>query len=775
MSTIISRGTVTLSDEILATKLDVAQASSIASKAWENTEVSILDIIDWMDHPDSKKATAAYLLGKISGQRRRKGSIVSRSAIALDVDYPTETFVVDLKCAIGDAVFLLHDTFSSSDVQRRYRVIIPLAESVLPDIYLAEARRLVGAIGKNYFDPSTVQAERGMYRPATQWDGYHYLAEGSTLHTVNIDDLQIDVPVAHMVDDFDPYKLQGVVGAFNRTFDSLEALVERFQLPYTKTGNRWSYTKAKSQGGLVEMSPGVWFSHHASDPVGGHRATAFDLVAAHMYGDLDTDESKPLHQRASFKKMMDFARSLPEVVAEEVRGKDAFLLDQLDTLSSGSEEKEKAPVDLRVFLRQNYYSKTHGHVPASVEVLDFVFTRDELLAGIEYDQLAGQMISTIRPPWRSHEESGRYVLHDADVAAILSYLWREYNIGCSKATMELRLDEMTLTRGYSPVKRYLESLPEWDGEERLRGCAPGVVPSDYSDMVMRKALCAAIARAYEPGCKWDHVVILQGSEGLGKSLFLERLFQGLTSTLSQVDSTDALREAHRSWAVIADEGGILTAKNFNALKEFVTRTHDLYREAYARRAIDAPRKFVIWATTNDEFFLQNRQGNRRFLVLRCEGKADFDLLLNDDYIAQLWAEALAYYRMGEPLYLTDEEMQLSADVRDEFTRTDVIEGVVASFADSLVTQDWDDLSIEERRQWIVQRDAGLVAGTATRDEICAAQVWVEGLGKPIADARDSDYSRIETALKALEGFSMSERKIYLPGYGRQRVFIRDLE
>lgn len=769
MTTMLAHSEVTVPTELLQWRLSAATAPSIASKTWTNTNIAIGDIVDWMQNPKSTKETGAYLLGKISGSRRRKGSIQSRSAIALDADYPTESFFDDLRSALGDAVCLVHDTYSSHDDARRYRVIIPLAEDISPDVYVVEATRLVESIGESHFDASTTQAERGMFLPATRWDGYSYWAFGSALHTVDV------AASAPMVDisldtDFDPTALAGPAGQFNAVYTDLAELVGTFDLPYEQDADgRWSYKPAKSRGGLVEIRPRVWFSHHSSDPAHGHRLTAFDLVRAHKFSELDTDEDlrRDFSSRASYRAMEELALTDSRVVERMFPG---------TTTSAEPDDSESySQHELAAHLAKKYWVKRQNGIPSSVPVLDLVFQHDPVLASLEHNLLLGQTVATMRPPWRAEEASGQYLIQDADVAAMSSYLYRSYYVIASQTTLEARLAEISLTRGYSPMRRYLEGLPEWDGEQRLRSCAPGVAPSDYSEMVMRKALCAAISRVYEPGCKWDHLVVLQGTEGLGKSVFLERLFQGMTSSLTRTDSVDALREAHRSWAVIADEGDILTAAGFNSLKEFVTKTHDMYREAYARRAVDAPRSFTIWATTNDEFFLRNRQGNRRFLVLRCENKADFDLLLDDDYINQLWAEAMAYYRMGEPLYLTDDEAKLSADVRDEFTRTDVIEGVVASFADSLVAADWDDMSIEERRQWIVQRDAGLVTGTATRDEICAAQVWVEGLGKPIADARDSDYSRIETALKALEGFSMSDRKIYLPGYGRQRVFIRDSE
>lgn len=224
--------------------------------------------------------------------------------------------------------------------------------------------------------------------------------------------------------------------------------------------------------------------------------------------------------------------------------------------------------------------------------------------------------------------------------------------------------------------------------------------------------------------------------------------------------------------MISDEGFSLKKADSEALKEFLTRRSDVFRLPYSRDTIAYPRRCVIWGTTNDEVFLRRQQGNRRFLIVRSEAKVDFGQL-TDEYIDQLWAEAVTIYRSGELLYLTDEETDLSATERELYTEEDATAGIIEAYLDIWVPDNWDDLSVDSRRVWLANRADDLVpAGTHQMTQVCSVQLWNEALGGRLGGHRRTDLLDIVTILRQLPGWRAKPGRTRLPNYGPQYVFER---
>src|SRR5690606_6910381 len=139
---------------------------------------------------------------------------------------------------------------------------------------------------------------------------------------------------------------------------------------------------------------------------------------------------------------------------------------------------------------------------------------------------------------------------------------------------------------------------------------------------------------------------------------------------------------------------------------------------------------------------------------------DFDAL-TDDYIDQLWAEAVHLYRSGERLYLEELESVLAAEEREAFVEEDALSGVVQEYLDTLVPEDWEEMSPDARSLWLQNRADGLVApGTHRIRRTCSAQVWVEALGRRFGEHKRTDLLEINTVLKGLPGWKA------LPGRSR---------
>lgn len=144
--------------------LAIATAPQKDSKRWNQEEISWGEVLEWLDDPADHKECGNYLLGKLRGGRRTKDTIASRSALQLDADH-AEPVLWDAVAALGVAA-LAHTTYSSKPGALRMRVIIPLNRDVTPDEYRHIARVVMHRLGWRYWDHSSDQPERYMFRPA---------------------------------------------------------------------------------------------------------------------------------------------------------------------------------------------------------------------------------------------------------------------------------------------------------------------------------------------------------------------------------------------------------------------------------------------------------------------------------------------------------------------------------------------------------------------------------------------------------------------------------
>lgn len=225
------------------------------------------------------------------------------------------------------------------------------------------------------------------------------------------------------------------------------------------------------------------------------------------------------------------------------------------------------------------------------------------------------------------------------------------------------LVELGAKNTYSPVVDYLEGL-RWDGQRRLDSVAEEVlgVEGPLAAAQVRKWMISAAARAFRPGVKVDHVLILQGPQGLGKSLFFDTLGRPWYSdTPIDVTSKDAWQALQKVW--IYEWGELATSwtrREVNAVKGFVSSRSDVFRPPFERLTKEFPRRCVFGGSTNDTDFLFDTTGSRRWWVIECVGTKDngirtaegarvleLDLAWLEANRDQLWAEATAAFRAGE--------------------------------------------------------------------------------------------------------------------------------
>lgn len=224
------------------------------------------------------------------------------------------------------------------------------------------------------------------------------------------------------------------------------------------------------------------------------------------------------------------------------------------------------------------------------------------------------------------------------------------------------VDGVARRNSFHPVRDYLESLPAWDGRPRIGSwlvdyCgveSSDANPNEYAMAVGEKFLISAVARILKPGCKVDHILVLEGEQGIGKSS-AARILAGewFTDQLGEMGSKDAAMQVRGVWIVELSELGTLGRSETAREKAFISQQTERFRLPYGHRLVHVPRQCVFIATTNSDTWLKDETGGRRFWPVQCRR---IDLSALERERDQLWAEALARYRAGISWWLEDAEV-----------------------------------------------------------------------------------------------------------------------
>ena len=232
-----------------------------------------------------------------------------------------------------------------------------------------------------------------------------------------------------------------------------------------------------------------------------------------------------------------------------------------------------------------------------------------------------------------------------------------------------------------PVRSYLNELPAWDGVNRIDTllCTYlGAADTEVNRAITRRHMVAAIARAMQPGCKVDTMVVLVGAQGIRKSTFIRELHGDAFFTdqvrLAMSSDKDNLTRMACAWGIEVPEMTGMNRTEIEGLKALLSTQVDVIRLPYAQDHIELPRQSVLWGTTNAvDGFLRDETGNRRFNAVLCTSvmNAQAILTLRADR-DQIWAEAVAAYRAGERWWF---------DAAEEEELTDSLANNAATFAE----------------------------------------------------------------------------------------------
>ncbi len=303
-------------------------------------------------------------------------------------------------------------------------------------------------------------------------------------------------------------------------------------------------------------------------------------------------------------------------------------------------------------LKLDSYGNPIPHVHNAVILLA------ELDAFLAFNELRHQTEFTAPPPWHRPEAGGGGggipSYDDNQITHVQIYL-QSRGLPVNQDVTARAVEHVARQNSYHPVRDWLGTLA-WDGQERLDSWLTAyldVEDSDYTRAVGRKFLVGAVARAMEPGCKMDNVLVLEGDQGDHKSMACQILggewyLDGLGGE-GKLDTT-ACMAMGMAWIVeLAEIDEQVRGGANSRLKSFISRQADIYKPPYGRALLHVPRSCVFIGTTNCDVYLRDPSGNRRYFPVRCWTKPGCrrdarPLARIRDW---LFAEALLRYREGE--------------------------------------------------------------------------------------------------------------------------------
>jgi predicted P-loop ATPase len=343
---------------------------------------------------------------------------------------------------------------------------------------------------------------------------------------------------------------------------------------------------------------------------------------------------------------------------------------------------QKGPLDLSWEQELKFTKDGAGLDKSSIHNCQVILEYHEDFKGLfAYNAFSKEIMVMRRPPWERSKWGGPRAIIDSDAVHCIAMM---ENIGWGglkpkRSDMEAVIFSVAEFFQYNPVLDAMEAL-EWDGLPRLQGgkvgsrtFAPfgvrymGVEPLEINRIFFTKALVGLVARVYQPGCKLDTTLILEGGQGVFKSTAIKALADGLvkgvfTDEIADPGSKDAGLQMQGKWIIEFSEMASLKRSDIDTTKGWLSRQNDRFRPPFGRSVHEYPRVCGFVGSTNPPAggYFRDPTGARRFWPVRV-GEVDLGLIKED--AAQIWAEARDLYKAGHHWWLNKEEEDMALVVQ----------------------------------------------------------------------------------------------------------------
>lgn len=311
-------------------------------------------------------------------------------------------------------------------------------------------------------------------------------------------------------------------------------------------------------------------------------------------------------------------------------------------------------------------------VKATVHNIALILQNDIRLRGLfAFNDLAGRIDLRAETPWGGKPGAS---FGDTDATELAAWLGQPetYKLAAKPASVAEVVQAVAARARFHPVREYLDRLV-WDKRKRIGSDLVtwiGAEVGAYATRAFLMTLVSAVARVYEPGCKVDTMLVLEGRQGVGKTRVTRELFgaQWYAEAMTSPSDKDFFQALQGRWVVEIGEMESFTKSEVGKIKQAITAQEDTFRASYARFARSYPRRCVFVGTTNEDQYLRDPTGGRRFLPVRVSGVDVAKIVGARD---QLWAEAAHLYRQGFDYWTLpataeeEQEARYQADVWEE--------------------------------------------------------------------------------------------------------------
>lgn len=622
----------------------------------------------------------------------------------------------------------------------------------------------------------------------------------------------------------DPLTKTGPVGAFCRAY-TIHQAIEKF-LPgvYTPSEmggdglpSRYTYSKGSTVNGAIVYDNGTaLYSHHGTDPCCNKMVNAFDLFRLHEFGELDNSQeadTPPQNAKSYLAVVARLADDEPvrkellegRYTASENAG-DAFDDIELPDAPApapapADKASEQAVVaqtkrEARAWM-EDLDADKNGFIKSTLPNIILLLANDRHLKdAFAFDEFHEKEV-VVKPivvrslaialPGRSKVNPVGEVRTEHLIACrhLLEAPVRQGKPGWGIRVADRDLREahqaVSMRQRVHPVREYLDGLA-WDGAARidrlwLQACHTPDNP--YYRDTARLWCIAAVARVYEPGCKFDFAPIVMGLTGLFKSSLVHRLGGQWAGEIDNgFDNAQKFVEASMGvWIGEIPELVQFGKSEVSAIKACISRQFDHVRLPYDPRPRIYQRKSVLIGTTNEFKYLRDKTGNRRFWPVLC-GPGQIDLAWVERWRDQLWAEAVVRYQIMRlrkpegnlPLFLTGEAADIAKVLQGEAMVEDVADdwaGRIGAFLDEPVPASQAALGADPGDPGDALMDEPLVL----RNQTCAMEIWEKVYLGRLSDYDQRQAQTISAAMAKVEGWEPGER-CHTKRYKRVRTYRR---
>ena len=413
---------------------------------------------------------------------------------------------------------------------------------------------------------------------------------------------------------------------------------------------------------------------------------------------------------------------------------------------------------LRGSIRESLEKTEKGGTANTILNCVTVYELDPTFAGKISRNLLTETDDIIAPmPWQ--RVGTRF--DDRDLPHVLLYFEQYYGIRSEKC-IQNAFRVVASKHSFHPIRNHLNQL-KWDGIHRVRYALHhflGADVSDYNETCLQVFMLGAVRRVFEPGCKFELMLVLTGGQGAGKSSFL-RLLAGrdewFSDDLKRLDDEKIYQRLAGHWILeMSEMVATANAKSIEDIKSFLSRNKDTYKFPYDRYATDHLRQCVFAGTTNKlDFLPMDRSGNRRFLPVQVHPEQAETHVLADEaasraYIDQMWAEIMAIYRSGEySIHLNSDMEKQLAQEQEQYQQEDTLAGQIYSFIENF-----------------------------PGNKLCSKMIYHEGLNHPYDDPKQWEtreiYEIVNTGIAKgiIQGWRAFTTSRRFEKYGTQRGWER---